>query len=117
MDILKQHLNTSARKLKLRCKLLFQVDNDPNHASKVVEKWLQDKKVKWPSQSLGLNLIENVWAEVTKHVRTRMPTNLIQFHHFCQEEWPKMSATYCEMLVEGYLKRLTQMKQRNATKH
>ena len=66
VDILKQHLKTSVRKLKL-CKWAFQMDNDPKHASKVVEKWLKDNKVKvleCPSQSPDLKPIENVGAEL-----------------------------------------------------
>ena len=58
LDILKQHLKTSIRKLKLGHKWVFQMDNDPNHTSKVVGKWLKDNKVKvleWASQSLDLN--------------------------------------------------------------
>uniref|UniRef100_A0A4W5PT27 Chromosome 11 open reading frame 54 n=1 Tax=Hucho hucho TaxID=62062 RepID=A0A4W5PT27_9TELE len=46
VDILKQHLKTSVRKLKLGCKWVFQMDNDPKHISKVVAKWLKDNKVK-----------------------------------------------------------------------
>jgi hypothetical protein len=33
VDILKQHLKTSVRKLKLSCKWVFQMDNDPKHTS------------------------------------------------------------------------------------
>uniref|UniRef100_A0AAZ3P2E4 Tc1-like transposase DDE domain-containing protein n=1 Tax=Oncorhynchus tshawytscha TaxID=74940 RepID=A0AAZ3P2E4_ONCTS len=79
VDILKQHLKTSVRKLKLGCKWVFQMDNDPKHTSKVVAKWLKDNNVKvleWPSQSPDLNPIENVWAELKKSVRARRPTNL-----------------------------------------
>ena len=38
VDILKQHLKTSVRKLKLGRKWVFQMDNDPKHTSKFVAK-------------------------------------------------------------------------------
>uniref|UniRef100_A0A674C212 Tc1-like transposase DDE domain-containing protein n=1 Tax=Salmo trutta TaxID=8032 RepID=A0A674C212_SALTR len=98
------------------------MDNGPKHTSKVVAKWLKDNKVKvlkWPSQSPDLNSIENVWAELKKRVRARRPTNLTQLHQLCQEEWAKIHPTYYGKLVEGYPKRLTQVKQfkSNATKY
>ena len=36
VDILKQHLKISVRKLKLGRKWIYQMDNDPKHTSKVV---------------------------------------------------------------------------------
>ena len=111
MDILKQHLKTSIRKVKLGCKWVFQMDNDPKHTYKVVAKWLKDNKVKvleWPLQSLDLNPIEHLWAELKKHVRARRPTNLTQLHQLCQEEWVKIHPTYCGKFVEDYPKHLTQ---------
>ena len=80
-NILKQHLKTSVRKLKLGHKWVFQMDNDPKHTPKVVAKWLKDNKVKvleWPSQdwSPDLNPIENVRTELKKRVLARRPTNL-----------------------------------------
>jgi hypothetical protein len=41
-------------------------------------------------------------------------TNLTQLHQLCQEEWAKIHPIYCEKLVEGYWKRLTQVKQFNS---
>ena len=113
VDILKQHLKTSVRKLKLGRKWVFQMDNDPNHTSKVVAKWLKENKVKileWPSQSPDLNSIVNLWAELKKHVVARRPTNLTQLHQLCQEQWAKIHPTYCGKLVEGDPKLLTKLK-------
>ena len=42
VDILKQHLKTSVRKLKLGHKWDFQMDNGHKHTSKVEAKWLKD---------------------------------------------------------------------------
>ena len=122
VDILKQHLKTSVRKLKLGRKWVFQMDNDPKHTSKVVAKCLKVNKVKvlkWPSQSPDLNPIEHLRAELKKCVRARRPTNLTQLHQLCQEEWGKIHPSYCGKLVEGYPKCLTQVKQfkGNATKY
>ena len=123
VDILKQHLKTSVKKLKLGRKWVFQMNNVSKHTSKVVAKWLKDSKVnvlEWPSQSPDLNPIVN-WAELKKRMRARRPTNLTQLHQLCQEgpEWAKIHPTYCRKLVEGYPKRLTQVKQfkGNATKY
>ena len=61
MDLLKQHLKTSIRKLKLSHKWVFQMDNDPKHTSEVLVKWLKDNKVKvmeWTSQRPDLNSIK-----------------------------------------------------------
>jgi hypothetical protein len=61
VDILKQHLKTSFRKLKLGRKWVFQMDSDPKHTYKVVRKLLKNNSVKvleWPSESPDLNPIE-----------------------------------------------------------
>ena len=49
VDILKKHLKTSFRKLKLGRKWVFQMDNDPKHTSKVVA----TKSRYWSGQHKG----------------------------------------------------------------
>ena len=108
------HLKTSVSQLKLGWKWVFQMDNDRKHTSKVVAKWLKDNKVKvleWPSQSPDLNPTEKLWSELEKRVQARRPTYLTQLHQLCQGEWAKIHPTYCVKPVEGYPKRLTQVKQ------
>jgi hypothetical protein len=122
VDILKQHIKTSVRKLKLGGKWVFQMDNDPKQTSKGVAKCPKDNKFKvleWQSQSPDLNPIEHLWAELKKCVRARRPTNLTQLHPLWQEEWAKIYSTYCGKLVEGYPKHVTQEKlfKGNATKY
>jgi hypothetical protein len=73
-----------------------------------VAKWLKDNKVKvleWPSQSPDLYPVEHLWTEL--EVCTS------------KEEWAKIHPNYCGKLVEGYPKRLTQVKQfkGNVTKY
>ena len=72
-----------------------------------------------PSQSSDLNPIEHLWAELKKREQARRHSNLTQLHQLCQEEWAKIHPTYYGKLVEGYPKRLTQVKQfkGNATKY
>ena len=98
------------------------ISHEVKACHKVVAKWLKDikgKVLEGPSQRHDLNPIEHLWAELKKRVRARRPTNLTQLHQLCLEEWAKIHTTYCGKLVEGYLKRLTQVKQfkGNATKY
>ena len=52
-------------------------------------------------------------------MQARRHANLTQLHQLCQDEWAKIHLTYCGKLVEGYPKRLTQVKQfkGNATEY
>jgi hypothetical protein len=51
---------------------------------------------------------ERLWAELKNCVSKEAYKP--QLHQLCQEEWAKNHPTYCGKLVDGYLKRLTQVK-------
>lgn len=64
---------------------------------KAVANWLKDNKIKifgvggvggGASQITNLNPIENLWAELKKHVPARRLTNLTLFHCFVQSYGP-----------------------------
>lgn len=49
----------------LRCKLVFQMDNDLKHTDRVFKKWLKDYKdnvLVWPSKSPDLSPSERRWG-------------------------------------------------------
>ena len=119
VDILKQHLRTSVRKLKLGRKWVFQMDNDLAYHPKLWQNGLRTTKSRYWSGHHKALTIEHLWAELKKRVRAMRPTNLTQLHQLCQEQWSKIHPTYCGKLVECYPKHFTQVKpfKGNATKY
>ena len=61
----------------------------------------------WPSQSLGLNPIENLWHDLKIAVHQRSPHNMTELEQFCAEEWANIAQSRCAKLVETYPNRLT----------
>ena len=74
---------------------IFMHDGAPCHISKQTQAFLDRKKVcvlsDWPSQSLDLNPIENMWAILKKNVSRRNASNKEDLWHV---EWHKISNDY-----------------------
>lgn len=62
------------------------------------------KVVKWSSQSLDHNPMENLWMELRVSVAQWQPQNITSLQKICLEEWVKMSSIVCANLVKSYRK-------------
>ena len=104
-QILDKNVQESVTRLKLRRGLIFQQDNDPKHCSKSTKEFMQKHKynvLEWPSQSLDLNIVENVWIDLKQAVSAMKPRNLTELEAFCMEKWAKIPPARLQGLVCGY---------------
>lgn len=109
ITILDENLKTSAQRLGLGRRWVFQQDNDPKHKSKSTTTWLQRNKVTllpWPSMSPDLNPIENLWQQLKVIIRKRAPKTLKELKLVAIEEWRNITPEITSNLVKNYNKRL-----------
>lgn len=108
LDILKDNLHSSARKLRISRGLIFQQDGDPKHTSKLVANWFRQKKVtvlEWPAQSPDLNPIEHLWSILKKKVQEQNPSNINNLKEIIKVEWSKIDQKITSNLVESMPRR------------
>ena len=92
-EILSENLLALAKTLKMGCGWVFKHDNDPKHMVKATKEWLKKKHIKvieWPSQSLDLNALENLWRGLKIRVAQQQPTNFNDLERIYKEEWAKI---------------------------
>lgn len=94
--------------------IVFQQDNDPKHASKLVSHWLKTQQfqvLEWPAQSPDLNPIENLWSIIKRKLGAyeNPPTGMNELWERVNEEWANISIEVCENLVKSMPKRLKQV--------
>src|SRR4051794_40287745 len=69
----------------------LQQDNDPKHASRVTKSFIFEKRIciiDWPSNSPGLNPVENMWYIITNNVEKSMQRNVDEL----RDLWSKNSS-------------------------
>lgn len=110
LNILKQNLKESARKLGMEDTFHFYQDNDPKHKALVVRTWLLyncPKVIETPPQSPDLNPIEHLWEHVERKIRSNHKIQRKrQLEQAISEEWGKISSDITSKLVESMPNRL-----------
>ena len=69
IKVLEEGLPAFLDELGERKDFLFMQDNAPIHGAHIVRDWFKEQDIQvmeWPPYSLNLNLIENIWAVLTR---------------------------------------------------
>ena len=77
-EILSRNVKTSASKLRLGRRFIFQQDRDPKHTAKSTWEFFKKQKITvldWPPQSPDLNPIEHLWEHIERDIRKQKITN------------------------------------------
>lgn len=87
----------------------LQQDNDPKHASALIESFFDENGVNWwptPPESPDLNPIENVWGSLKQYLRnTCKPKNLDELKSGIVQFWATMTPEVCAKYI-GHLKKV-----------
>lgn len=87
----------------------LQQDNDPKHASALIESFFDENGVNWwptPPESPDLNPIENVWGSLKQYLRnTCKPKNLDELQSGIVQFWATMTPEVCAKYI-GHLKKV-----------
>ena len=88
----------------------FQHDNAAVHTSKVVEKYLKNRRavvLPWPSNSPDLNPIENLWGLLTSKVYSRaLFPNVESLWQAIQAEWNQIDVPTLHSLYNSMGRRM-----------
>ena len=90
----------------------FQHDNDPKHIAHIVATWLDRegiKRLKWPSFSPDMNLIEHLWDEVERRMKNEQPTNEKDLQLCLTRVWYAIEQSVLKKLVDSVPNRLNKV--------
>ena len=101
--ILQDHLIPNAKNQFGR-RWRLQMDNDPKHRSRVAQDFLSRETpevIDWPSNSLDVNPVENLWAIIERRIEKRKPGNIEELNNFLHEEWNNIDINLLSHLVNS----------------
>lgn|SRR5215470_2064560 len=94
-----------------RKKFIFQQDNDPKHASGLLQEWFEDNEIQvldWPSQSPDVNCIEHLWAYLKRKLGEyeTHPRSIHELWERIEVEWEKIPQEFCINLIHSMPRRI-----------
>lgn len=97
---------------------IFQQDNAPIHTSRVARSWIESENVEllpWPPYSPDLNIIENVWAWLSRKVYEagRQFEDKDALIDAIRDAWSKISLDYLKKLYDSIPNRLIELMSKN----
>lgn len=111
IEVLENHLWPSVCKLFGVNRWVLQEDNATIHKSRLTEQFKRENNIptlRWPAQSPDLNIIENVWLVLKRHVRRR--SHLIGSIEDLKRElltaWEKIPHLFIRRLFESLPRRI-----------
>ncbi|KAG5317166.1 TCB1 transposase, partial [Pseudoatta argentina] len=87
---------------------ISQQDNDPKHRSKKVQERFRRHQVnlmEWLSQSLDLNIIESLWEELERRLKSIRVTNADEKFAQFKTEWKKILQSTIDALIDSMPRR------------
>ena len=92
---------------------VFQQDGAKAHTSKKCMKYFADNNIDvlnpWPPRSPDLNVIELLWATLSRNVSLRCPKSVPDLQKMVQEEWDKIPQAHIDKLVTDEYRRRVRM--------
>lgn len=87
----------------------LQQDNDPKHASKLIEDFFEKHGINWwatPPESPDMNPIENIWGSLKQYLRNiHKPRNLDQLRDGIRQFWATLTPEVCRRYI-GHLNKV-----------
>lgn len=109
IDILRQNLLVSTKKMGIQDNFVFMQDNDPKHTARKTQEFLSNNNIDtldWPAQSPDLNPIENLWYLLDIENSKNKKTNKKEFYEALALSWHNIDPELLKKLVESMPRRL-----------